>query len=228
VHRLFFFVIIENRRSIIALGGIFMNVNKYCLTSAEKWITDKYKQSGIHYVSDLDIDIIASIFNGMIKQTNSRSHVRWDDDVNFFVVFLNRRLSIEEKRVQFFHELAHPLLHVAKQNGLLHNLYVELQEIQANQFLHYAAIPYYLIESYLVAKPDVFEIAEDFKLPVWLVQQRLNQIHRRITGQEAYKKRTGSNKRKYQVELPPRKWSKETQRLLNQLEQQLNRKELVR
>jgi len=94
---------------------------------------------------------------------------------------IDSRKPEPERRAIFFHELTHPLRHCGRQEHL-HELFVELQEIQAAQFQLAAAIPSFMLGSYRDAPPANIGkiIAEDFCLPLTLVMRRLEQIRNRM------------------------------------------------
>lgn len=165
-----------------------MDLSYYTMTPLESWITKVYKRNGIDYASDLDMDYIASIFGGVISDTMTQSHVRWEDDeYRFFVVFLNEDLGYKQRRLEFFHELCHPLKHIGMQDRLpLH--YRQMQEVQASHFQMYAALPFYLFEKFIETPSHIFlqTMSEEFQLPETFIKQRMSQINRRIyTGKSA-------------------------------------------
>jgi hypothetical protein len=170
------------------IGGritLMYELSRYTLSPIESWIYSKYQNVGIHYAGDLDIDLIASCFNGEVRKTKYSSHVMWDDDYDYFVVFLNSHLKEKERRYQFFHELAHPLLHVAKQTDAIPELLMQHQEEQAQHFQLYAALPLYMIEEYKYHHSTCITklLSDEFILPEHLVNNRIYQIKNRIQNE---------------------------------------------
>lgn len=152
----------------------------YKPTTLESWINQKYQEAGIRTAYDLDIDVIAEVFDITIATYKGPSHAQWDDD--FAAIFINDSLPEESRRERFFHELGHPLMHEGNQH-LLPHAFNDLQEMQAGLFQLYAALPYYIVvqyEDHLQSPHAVSLIAYEFKLPTDLVRRRLEQIAARI------------------------------------------------
>jgi len=158
-----------------------MNLSLYKPSDLELWIVQAYRNNGIHYASDMDIDHIASIYNVVIRTTNEETRALWDD--SFGVILLNARYKNEQRREAFFHELGHCLRHVGCQHHMP-DLFRELQEVQASQFQLYAAMPIYMIEQFMndVYSWEAFEknLSEAFVLPLPFVHKRIEQIKNRI------------------------------------------------
>lgn len=157
-----------------------LNFKLYKPTALEDWINNKYQDEKIIRPSLLDIEHIASLFNVEVATTKVASHVFWEE--NYCVIFLNAFCSESKRRADFFHELCHPLQHSGDQRSMP-DAYRELQEIQANLFQLYAALPLPLLAD-IDAPSSVFEkvVAEEFNLPPKLVHRRLEQIQNRITA----------------------------------------------
>jgi Zn-dependent peptidase ImmA (M78 family) len=205
-----------------------MDLSLYKLKhSYESMITSKYQSFGIHNVFELDIKHIAHSFRGEIDSTPGKSHVRWDDQSQFFVIFFNRYLSEEERRFHFFHELAHPLLHVDKQTGKMPRNFTALQEYQAKTFQMYAAMPFYLLKEYQNVHPAdlVRVLSEDFILPERLVNERLSHIQRQIYTAHFQQEMKKQDERLY-PKADPNKISDETRRMLDKLHKQLAEKHM--
>jgi Zn-dependent peptidase ImmA (M78 family) len=190
-------------------------------------ITKEYQSFGINNPTDLDINYICNLFRGEISTTHGKSHVRWDDGNQFFVIFLNKNLSEEERRFQFFHELAHPLLHVDRQTGQMPKYFTALQEAQAKNFQLYAAMPIYMLEAYqYVPSSNLIKvITEDFYLPERLVNNRLNQINRHMNNTR-FQQVIMEREEKIYPKADPSKISVETQRIMDKLDHLLTKKKL--
>jgi Zn-dependent peptidase ImmA (M78 family) len=157
-----------------------MDFSLYKPTDLEKWINLRYKEAGIHYASDMDIDLIASIFSAEVMATKGPSSVHFNDSL--CLIFLNGYLNERQKREVFFHELCHPLLHFGNQRKMP-QAFMELQEIQAFHFQLYAAMPWYMVDEFIKDVPDgilMKVMAEEFRLSEAFVQKRLQQIQHRI------------------------------------------------
>ncbi|MGO4500034.1 ImmA/IrrE family metallo-endopeptidase [Paenibacillus sp. 2RAB27] len=157
-----------------------MNLSLYRPTELEKWLEKEYRSIGIEYASDMDLDLISSIFDVEIRTYNGPSFAEWKEDEYSFI-FLNAYLNEKQRREVFFHELCHPLQHVGQQE-IMPKSFIELQEIQAKNFQHYAAMPSYLLEEFKSVSPSLLVkvIAEEFCLTERFVQHRLEQIQNRV------------------------------------------------
>lgn len=157
-----------------------MDLSLYKPTELEKWLEKEYRSIGIEYASDMDLDIIASIFDVEIRTYAGPSFAEWKEDEYSFI-FLNAYLKQQQRREVFFHELCHPLQHVGRQE-IMPKSFIELQEIQAKNFQHYAAMPSYLLEEFKTVSPSLLVkvMAEEFCLSEKFVQHRLEQIQTRV------------------------------------------------
>ncbi|UKS27165.1 ImmA/IrrE family metallo-endopeptidase [Paenibacillus sp. HWE-109] len=161
-----------------------MDLTHYKPTALEELISRHYQQGNIHYPSDLDIEMIADLFQIDIAYREDKSFVHCIDDDYFIVI--DARLRPEQRREVFFHELGHFLLHYGDQ-GRMPELFKELQEMQAMHFQYYAAMPYYMLADYRYINPSLLvkTISEEFQLPPKFIERRLEQIKRRIyVGQQ--------------------------------------------
>lgn len=141
-----------------------MNMKLYKPTDLEKFITKKYKDNGIIYPFDLEIERIADIFEVEVKYYNGKPFAQWEDKIYSFI-FLNIEMSKEQQREVFFHELCHPFQHAGNQRKMP-ELFKALQETQAGQFQLYAAMPIFLLDEFSTIKDYpiyVKTISEEFK-----------------------------------------------------------------
>lgn len=160
-----------------------MDLTLYKPTETEQWINKQYHTVGIHYASDLDIDNIADLFGIEVHFREGKSFIDFIDEFNFIVI--NARLDTENRRKEFFHELGHFVLHCGKQDNMT-RLFMELQEMQADQFQIYAAMPFYMLEEfkYVPAHNLIKVLSEAFVLPESFVKKRLEQIKNRMYWHE--------------------------------------------
>lgn len=153
--------------------------NKYYKeTALEQWINELYIGINIMTPLDMDIHIIADKLNIDITYDKCRpfSHA------GRRIVFLSNKSKDTEARLAFFHELCHILRHVGDQRNMP-DLFMEGQEIEAEHFALYAAMPYFMIKSMeLPERHDlaVKKIADEFKIPREFADKRVLQIERRI------------------------------------------------
>ncbi len=192
----------------------------YQETHLEEWINSKYQSSGLLDAEQHDIERIAEAFDIELVYAACPSFSDNEDRV----IFLNKFTDDAMARVIFFHELCHVLRHAGDQR-VMPSLFKHAQEAEADQFVLYAAVPFYMFVKLPI--PDqrseaIPYIAEAFHIPLALAEQRLDQIQRRVlqgsliaAAQEAERKQPE----------PEVKWSLETQRILSQLEKQLSDKE---
>ncbi len=186
-----------------------MNLSYYQSSPLEEWITQHYIKSNITFPGDLEVERVADIFQVDVVFANVKSHVQWDDD--YYLIILNNRLSKPYYRADFFHELCHPLKHYGNQTQMP-KAFRELQEIQAKLFQLYAALPFHIIKNYIMMPATV--IADEFCLPVEIVETRLIQIRNRIFQKRIEKQyKSLDHPRKYD----PAKWSNETKRIMQKL-----------
>ncbi|MDU0329214.1 ImmA/IrrE family metallo-endopeptidase [Paenibacillus sp. 3LSP] len=111
----------------------------YRETHLEQWMNTKYLNHGISSPADLDIDRIAEAFGIGLVYGNHPSFS--DNEEN--VIFLNKMMQADQSRVVFFHELCHVLRHAGDQRRMT-ELFMHAQETEAEQFVLYAAIPFYM------------------------------------------------------------------------------------
>jgi Zn-dependent peptidase ImmA (M78 family) len=193
------------------------NLDLYKLTDLEKWITKIYKENDILSASDLNLDLIASIFNAYVIYFQGSTKVIFDD--GDCLMFLNINDHEFVQREDFFHELGHLAMHVGNQKKLPAE-FVKLQETQASLFQMYSALPSYMLDEFksIQYQPDYLKVvSEAFKLPPELVRRRMEQIYGRIK-QERYD-------RNLRARTTPRptiySYSESTLKILDQLNNQV-------
>ncbi|MDF2935262.1 MAG: ImmA/IrrE family metallo-endopeptidase [Paenibacillaceae bacterium] len=158
-----------------------MILDRYKPCGLEEWINSRYIHSGIRTPYDLDPEWVAQLFGADLVFYLGPSFADWREG-GYSVIFLDRRLSDDEMRAVFFHELCHPVRHVGSQSELP-RLFAELQEIQAGLFQLYAAMPIYMIGDYAEHLEETHAaqmLANEFRLPRELVERRLQQIAARL------------------------------------------------
>ncbi|GEK30293.1 hypothetical protein KZO01_06020 [Kurthia zopfii] len=101
----------------------------------EDSIRNLYSRLNIVTPTELTVENIADQLNIEIMYWDEPSQAFSNDDVIF--IFLNRSLVQSE---EFCHELGHVLLHAGDQM-YMDPLFVEYQEIKANNFALHAAVP---------------------------------------------------------------------------------------
>lgn len=198
---------------------MIFDMTLYRPTELEKWICQKYQESGIITPAELDLDQIADIFSSAVRTTGGKTKVYYDDEVA--IIYLNQRDGSSKQRADFFHELCHPAMHAGSQLGLP-QLFIELQEAQAGAFQQYAAMPYYMLAEITPCHTynEYYNLLADvFRLPLPFVKKRIDQVKRRMI-QGHHDRNTHAR----QTGVPYRYgYSDETLRILDQLHQQLSK-----
>lgn len=113
------------------------------LTHTEEYIKTLYLGLGITTPQNLKIDVIATHFNIKVFYWSEDSRALFVKKQAF--ILINEHLTDEQKNQDFFHELTHVLMHVGSQRKLP-KLFIEYQEIKANQFMYHAAVPTFMLE----------------------------------------------------------------------------------
>jgi Zn-dependent peptidase ImmA (M78 family) len=196
----------------------------YEKTSLETWLEELYISKGILNPDDLwSIDYIARCFGFHINYLQGApERAIWDEEDA--LIFLNPNQDEEILREKFFHELCHPLRHYGDQTSMRVKTFRELQEVQANQFQLYAAIPFYMVQT---LKPTTLEhemisqIRTVFKVSERLAKRRLEQIKRRI-----FQAQSDAEHRAFMDSLYPKAppYSEETNAVLNKLQMLLEKR----
>ncbi|GAB6005712.1 hypothetical protein JCM12214_16120 [Geobacillus vulcani] len=146
----------------------------------EMHISTVYQQYNILYPYQLDEQYLADVFDISIVYA-SRSFGYWDD-CRIIGLHKDLRFDSAKRRAVFFHELGHLLLHVGDQLNMSKS-FRDYQEIQANRFMLFAAIPYHMLTYIdLSAKRDFIlcEMQDLFKVPVDVCASRLDYIEKKI------------------------------------------------
>lgn len=180
-----------------------MKFSHYHETVLEQWIYEHYRSNQIEKPEDLNLGRIADIFDVGLNFDFCKPF----SDNNERVIILDKRESPVRSRMVFFHELCHVLRHVGDQRKMP-ELFLEAQEAEANAFLLYASMPFYMIEklSLPVYQNDAITyLASTFDVPLKLAKERLEQVQRReFQGiLMAAAKRHGLKKYNESTDTPP-------------------------
>ncbi|MGP4041935.1 ImmA/IrrE family metallo-endopeptidase [Gracilibacillus sp. D59] len=193
----------------------------YKTTDLENWLETLYIQNDIIHPSDLLIDNVAKKLGIKLEYMEGAREVAiWDEEDA--IIFLNPDKPIPIIRKIFFHELCHPLRHYGDQTGSIES-FITLQERQANQFMLYAAMPYYMIKQLdLPRSEDQISsfLSSTFYVPLQLAKKRVDQIKRRIQQADLDNK-LRKQQSNYKKSYDPSNWSLETKAIMNQLYDQL-------
>lgn len=121
---------------------------RFNLTHTEEYIKTLYLELGIAKPQDLKINVIATYFGITVFYWSEDSRALFVKKQAF--ILINEHLTNEQKNQDFFHELSHVLMHVGSQRKLP-KLFIEYQEIKANQFMYQAAMPTFMLEELKVS-----------------------------------------------------------------------------
>lgn len=141
-------------------------------------ISEGYKQDGIYCPWDLDIWEIANYYSVPLRFADAPSfHYK---NEYFQWVIINKNLSIEKQREQFFHELSHFFKHTGSQMDMP-DFKRKGQEMKTKMFTCYASIPYHMLSYINFQDPYVVnKTAEMFRITWSVAYYRLWKIKQHI------------------------------------------------
>ncbi|WP_026701473.1 ImmA/IrrE family metallo-endopeptidase [Salibacterium aidingense] len=186
-------------------------------TELEQWIQKEYEERGITSLDDLTIENLCSQFNVDLVSGSRGSKSFASNDSRYYLIFLNRDQPIQKQRLDFFHELGHVLKHVGDQR-IMPIMFREYLENKAYQFTLYASMPKYIIEPHL--SKEVRVIAELFKMPLHIVESRVEQLSRNLHSTRTHIRPQESKRLLKSRSYNPDKWTSETWRVIKQLREQ--------
>lgn len=153
------------------------------LSVYEEKIINLYRSKAINTIADLSIETLAHAFNIEVKYHQYKSTCYYDD--NCALMLLLDDQSLENKRADFFHELAHVIAHVGDQRKMSKD-FVRLQERQAHWISLYASMPRYIFEPYLNDSTTFRELVELFQLPETMIRERIRIVHQQQNTESYY------------------------------------------
>ncbi|MFS2233977.1 ImmA/IrrE family metallo-endopeptidase [Bacillus licheniformis] len=162
----------------------------YKLSYLEEEIQKFYEMIGITHPSQLDRDVFAENLDIRIHYLQMESR-RYSRD-NMHTIILDSRLEPREQWADFGHELKHILHHVGDQTRMS-NLFKELQERQANNFMYHFCVP-----TFMLLKVDFPElrsaaieyVADLFKVTCEFAAKRLEIFERNLNDQRFHRSLT--------------------------------------
>ncbi|MFC5470157.1 ImmA/IrrE family metallo-endopeptidase [Cohnella suwonensis] len=153
--------------------------NSYRLTPLEQWIDQLWLKSGIYRPAQLNIEEVAARLDVWVHYLGDTSRAL--EYMGMRTILLDDRLGAPARWEDFLHELCHVLRHAGNQTTMP-RLFCEGQEAEANRFVLYAAIPFYMLKKVELPK-RIDEAAENvachFGVTVELARKRLEQLQRR-------------------------------------------------
>ncbi|MGN7167922.1 ImmA/IrrE family metallo-endopeptidase [Paenibacillus cellulositrophicus] len=153
----------------------------YRMTDLEKYVEELYIQNGICNPYQINVADLSSRLNVWVHFAEAKSRAV-ESRTGLRSMFIDSRLTPEEQRMDFLHELCHLLRHVGNQM-VLPELFTEAQENEAKNFVYYAAIPFFMLRTMPIPnnrQMAIEYIAFNFDVTLRFAENRLSQIERRI------------------------------------------------
>lgn len=188
----------------------------YHMTILEEFLETTYATAGVIYPHQITVQELAWRLKVWLHYEPVSSRAL-EATSGMYSMFIDSRLTPNQQRIDFFHELCHLLRHVGNQMTMPQE-FTKMQEIEAEHFVLYAVMPFSMISR--IGLPDqrtfaINTLMEIFNVPIDLAEKRLDQIQRRCL-QGVFNDVFGKEEEYIQPS-----WSAETQRILNQLDRQL-------
>lgn len=147
----------------------------------EQWIEELYNRYDITKPKHLSIEVLAKYFNIWVHYHAKRSKgIELSEGT--YTVFIDSRQSQEVQWLEFLHELCHLLRHAGNQT-LMPEQFTKAQEYEADRFVFYAAIPFFMVHKIILPLTKgeaIGYIAREFRVPLHFAEQRFEQIEDRI------------------------------------------------
>lgn len=135
---------------------------RYHQTHLEEFVTRFYKNLRIFHPGDLTEENLCFLL-GIYLYRKPQPSFSFEHG-NFRSITIDSRLSPEEQREQFFHELCHLLRHAGRQTRMA-VMFRELQEWDARNFTRYAALPYHMLQLFDFKSPNLIKnLSKQFKV----------------------------------------------------------------
>ncbi|SDC68910.1 protein of unknown function [Paenibacillus sp. UNCCL117] len=156
-----------------------MNLDKYTTTHLEDFVNLLYFNKGVTKPEQLTISHLSSVLDvtvnfGVISFAYEKRGQK--------IIYINEKLSDDEKRIDFFHELCHIYRHEGNQLNM-HKMMKEWQEWDCFNFSLYASMPIFMVRSMSLpaAQEDIaLFFSNFFHVSYELAALRVIQIFRRI------------------------------------------------
>lgn len=153
----------------------------YKCTPFEQWVEQICRKYRITTPEHLTIEYVSSRMNIWVYYQPFRSsHI--DRGLGMYSVNVDARLSPEEQWEDFLHELCHVLRHSGNQFCMPES-FLQWQEQDANSFVPYAAIPFFMLNRMELPPHQndlIGLITHTFRVTRELARRRVEQIQRRI------------------------------------------------
>jgi len=195
-------------------------MQNYPLTPLEDWIERLYRNIGIKEPNQLTITELAARLNIWVYYLEIGSQVI--ERNGMFSMNIDSRQSPERQWEDFLHELCHVLRHAGNQMQMP-AAYTQMQELEANNFQLYAAIPYSMLRKLELPRQQneiIDLLTQEFKVTPDLARRRLEGIQRRVL-QCIVSEETAKVARSKRRKFDPTNWSEETKSIMEKLYHQL-------
>nr|WP_054550355.1 ImmA/IrrE family metallo-endopeptidase [Lysinibacillus sphaericus] len=114
----------------------------YNTSHTEDFIKNMYTKINIFKPEQIQLSYIAKCLGIKVFYWNEESRALFLKGYPY--IFINNHLSKQQQWQDFCHELAHVLMHSGHQ-GRLPPLFIEYQELKANNFMYHACIPTFML-----------------------------------------------------------------------------------
>ncbi|MGR6338425.1 ImmA/IrrE family metallo-endopeptidase [Priestia megaterium] len=152
----------------------------YQTSLLEDWIYQFYKQIGIYSPDQLDFPVIADCLGIKLEfwEVSSRLYKR--------KMIIDSRLTLQEQWQDFAHEICHKLRHYGN-HMTMPEMFLELQEFQANHFALHFCVPTFMLKNLNFQKSrkeTLYLIAITFGVTYEFAEKRLVIYENRVLSQK--------------------------------------------
>ncbi|MHB1628173.1 MAG: ImmA/IrrE family metallo-endopeptidase [Bacilli bacterium] len=154
----------------------------YPLTTTDRAIQSAYDALGVG--ASVSLKTVARAVGVMWRYAPAET----SSSIDQRRIILDTRLPLLDQREDFGHELAHILIHVGSQ-GLLPDLFIDLQERQANNLSLYLLVPSHLLHPRLeelrprIEQEAICDIAQHFEVTVPFAKRRWRKLQARLDAE---------------------------------------------
>ncbi|MDF9844474.1 MULTISPECIES: ImmA/IrrE family metallo-endopeptidase [unclassified Paenibacillus] len=152
----------------------------YKKTLLEQFIETLYIEDHIFAPEHITLQRLAEALDVYVQYSPISSRA-YESDSGVRCILIDSRLSPMKQRLDFLHELCHILRHAGNQL-VMPVLFIKAQERDAEHFVLYASMPYFMIQSQQLPgdyNQTIQLISDTFGVPKELAKIRFDQILRR-------------------------------------------------
>ncbi|RDZ07931.1 ImmA/IrrE family metallo-endopeptidase [Priestia megaterium] len=152
----------------------------YQTSLLEDWIHQFYKQIGVYSPDQLDFPVIADCLGIQLEF--------WEVSSRLYrgTMIIDSRLTPQEQWQDFAHEICHKLRHYGN-HMTMPEMFLELQEFQANHFALHFCVPTFMLKNLNFQKSrkeTIYLIAITFGVTYEFAEKRLVIYENRILSQK--------------------------------------------